>query len=263
LFLINFGLATAGTKTFTDQDLQQYQTPYKKEKPVLEDSSPAGKEEEQELKRYEVPYKAYEGRAKRIIIPVTFNGSVTASMVLDTGAPGMHISYRLAEKLGILDKDEGNLLVEEAIGGRTTWAVLTIIDTVQVDGATDHFVPTEVSSSLSEHFEGVIGMDFMANYSIHIDTKKHVVVFEERPQSPNMPAGHDETWWRTNFHRFASMRSEWKKYKEFIDNQRGDSERLKKLREFADHQFGEVDKLLNRLNGYAIDHAVPMEWREY
>jgi hypothetical protein len=78
-----------------------------------------------------------------------------------------------------------------------------------------------------------------------------------------MPAGHDETWWRTNFHRFASMRSEWKKYKEFIDNQRGDSERLKKLREFADHQFGEVDKLLNRLNGYAIDHAVPMEWREY
>jgi hypothetical protein len=35
------------------------------------------------------------------------------------------------------------------------------------------------------------------------------------------------------------------------------------LREFADRQYKEADKLLRKLDGYAIDNAVPMEWREY
>jgi hypothetical protein len=35
------------------------------------------------------------------------------------------------------------------------------------------------------------------------------------------------------------------------------------LREFAERQYNEADKLLRRLEGYASDYAVPMDWREY
>ena len=50
--------------------------------------------------RYEVPYVPYEGSARRVIIKALFNGSVTAPMAIDTGAPGTVISGSLAEKLG-------------------------------------------------------------------------------------------------------------------------------------------------------------------
>jgi hypothetical protein len=35
------------------------------------------------------------------------------------------------------------------------------------------------------------------------------------------------------------------------------------LRQFAERQYEEADKLLRRLDRYAIRNAVPMEWREY
>lgn len=259
---------------FTDQDLKRYTRPsdLKKspdntqlEEKIYELNKPSsGSEGElQKLKRYEVPYKAFEGIARRIIIPVTFNGSVTAPMALDTGAPGMHISYRLAEKLDLFDKDNVRLATRAHGVGGSVPAIFTIIETVQVGGAMDHFVPVTISRSISGHFEGLIGMDFMANYSIKIDTRREMVVFEELPPMPNMPAGHNEAWWRINFRQFASMRAEWKKYKEYLDKQTDNSQRLRELRELADRQYREADKLFYKLNGYASEHAVPMSWREY
>ncbi len=50
--------------------------------------------DELELRRFEVPYE-HEGSARRVIIPVTFNDSVTAQMALDTGSPGLVISVDL------------------------------------------------------------------------------------------------------------------------------------------------------------------------
>ncbi len=259
---------------FTDQDLNRYKKSsdtYKlqdktestgvtvDEKDTLSDTGG----EVQKLRQYRIPYRAYEGIAMRIIIPVTLNGSVTANMALDTGSPGMIISDMLANKLGIFEKDDGKLMtIAAGIGGYAP-AILTIIDTVQVEGAEDHFIPTIITRSLSNAFEGLIGMDFMANYSIKIDTRRHFVVFEELPQRPNMPAGHDRIWWKTYFRSFATMRAEWKNYRESLDKKEGDPQKLNDLKKFADRQYREADKLFNRLNGYAVRHAVPMSWREY
>ena len=235
--------------------------------PDFKESLPENNGEEQKPKRYEIPYKAYEGTAKRVIISVTFNDSVTASMTLDTGAPGMVIFPQLAEKLGIFDKDDGKLLVVSGGIGGLVPAIRTIIDTVQVGGARDHFIPTTVTPSISSSFEGLIGMDFMSNYSINIDPGKKILVFQEMPPRPSAPGGHDEEWWRTNFNEFASLRAAWKQYGEDLDRQIRDtlvsSGTIIKLRKFADLQYKESDKLFDKLNRYAIEHAVPMNWREY
>ncbi len=214
-----------------------------------------------DLRRYVIPYDAYEGTARRIIIPVTFNGRITAPMLLDTGAPGMHISYALAEKLSIFKKNEGKLMVSvSGIGGNIP-AVYTIIDEIHIGEAKANFIPTVITRSVSGKFEGLIGMDFLTNYSVEIDTTKHVVIFEELPARSNMPAGHDETWWRLTFSRFSAMKSAWKKYRSSLEDQKGDSQKINELKKFADQQHREAQKLYSRLWVYAGTHAVPNEWR--
>jgi predicted aspartyl protease len=294
LFLHCISPAFAGQRTvptFTDRDLEKYKYPSERNTPTglesprqsrTEDKQikDAGHEEQQKLRRYEVPYKAHEGTVRRILLPVTFNDSVTAPMLLDTGATGTHISLRLAEKLGIFRKDEGNLLEAISGVGGTVPAILTIIDRVKIGEAEDNFIPTTVSDSISEEFEGLIGMDFMANFTIKIDTRRHVVTFEELPPQSDMPGGHDETWWKEKFHEFASKRADWKSRKDTIYDRygfKGASEpavvlrkggrmttiTVGKMKEFVDYQYEEADKLLRKLDGYAVDHGVPMEWRAY
>jgi predicted aspartyl protease len=276
--------------TFTNKDLEKYKYPSKGNiPPYLESpdksqtekqSKDMGQEEKQKLKRYEVSYKAHEGTTRRILLPVTFNDSVTAQMLLDTGATGTHISLGLAEKLGLLRKDEGKLLEAVSGIGGTVPAILTIIDKVSIGEAQDNFIPITISGSISPEFEGLIGMDFMTNFTINIDTGKHVVTFEELPPRANMPGGHDEIWWKEKFHEFASKRADWKSRRDMIYDRYGLKEAsepaavlrkdgsmstitVRKMKEFVDYQYEEADKLLRRLDGYAVDHDVPMEWREY
>jgi hypothetical protein len=266
--------AAVDSLTFSNEDLEKYRHSSSRFS-ASPDSNPSSdsnkpgttegirKDGQERLRKYEVKYQPQVGNAKRIIIPVTFNGSLTAPMALDTGATGMHMTYSLAEKLGIFMKNEGRLLWAAGGIGGTVPAIITVIDTVSVEEAGDNFVPTTITDSAFNGFNGLIGMDFMAKYSIQIDTKRHVVVFEELPPRPEMPGGHDEEWWRSNFHEFASMRAAWKKYRDYLYSMKDFSLDVTRLRGLADRQCNEANKLLNKLNGYAIDHVVPMQWREY
>lgn len=256
---------------FSDQDLERYRRKSDIAGPSADTDSgrtASGdksflKEEARKPLKHEVTYTAFEGGARRVIIPVQLNGSVTAPMVLDTGSPGMIIFDRLAKRLGIFDKDDAKLLTSAAgIGGETP-SVLTIIDSVQVGRAEDKFIPTNIVPSLSDSFDGLIGMDFMVNYAIRIDTARRVVVFEELPDRHNMPGGHDETWWRSNFRNFASRRAEWKQFMASLNTQKMTPERIEILKQFADRQYREADRLFTKLNNYAITNSVPMHWRQY
>jgi hypothetical protein len=273
LILVITSVAFSGNRStsFTDNDLSKYKSG--SDNPAPENTEPAEEISDssitdpleqynmQRLKRYEIPYIAYEGAARRIIITVTFNNQITVHMLLDTGAPGMHISLRLAEELGILDNDEAKLnILVSGLGGSVP-AIYTIIDSIQVGGAETTFIPTTISRSISDHFEGLIGMDFMANYSVQIDTEKHVLVLEELPESPDMPAGQNEEWWRLTFRRFNSMKARWEEYRKSLERVDMTMSHNRKVLEFAEKQYEEADALLNRLSVYASEHSVPLEWR--
>jgi hypothetical protein len=271
LYLIPTIAGAESAPTFSDQDLDQYRKPSERRtqpdkrpvaEPVTRDQTTA-KDGQQALKKIEVPYTAFEGTARRVIIPVQLNGSVTAKMALDTGSPGMIIFDRLASRLGIFEKDDGKLLTYSAgIGGEAP-SILTIVDTVQVDGAEDNFIPTDIVASLSDSFDGLIGMDFMANYTIRIDTAKRVVVFEDLPDRQNLPGGHDETWWRSSFENFSSRRTAWKQFRAHLNTLKIEQERLERWKRFADRQYREADRLFTKLNNYAVNNSVPMHWRQY
>jgi hypothetical protein len=230
--------------------------------------------EEPKPKRYEVPYTAYVGTAKRIIVSVKFNESVTAPMALDTGAPGMLISVELARKLELFDEDKGRLLITTGGIGGAALAVKSIVNTVEVGGAKSHFVPTKTvvpkkgQPLFSDDFEGLIGMDFMSSYAMQVDPVKKVVIFEELPSRPDFPGGHDEEWWRNTFQEFALFHSTWKERRDELE--RGirnfvivPTKKAEDDLEFADWQTKEAEKLQDALHRYAKEHAVPMHWRTY
>jgi len=221
---------------------------------------PEGYQQGEKLKRFAVPYRAFEGTARRIIVDVTFNGSVTAPMLLDTGAPGVTISEALANRIGVFEGDTGKLKVRAGGLGGSVPAILTIIDKLEVGEGVSEFVPVQVTHSISRAFEGLVGMDFMANFQLSIDNRRHLLLFQEMPESDNRPGGHDEHWWRALFYDFARMRTGWGKYMEHLKsaNSRG-SDKLK----FAESQYNEADKLLRKLDSYAAKNRVPMNWRRY
>jgi hypothetical protein len=217
--------------------------------------APAAAASPPDLARFEVPYEN-EGSTRRVIIPVTFNDNVTVPMALDTGAPGMVISIELAAKIGVFKKDNGTLLTETGgIGGRAP-AILTIVDSVTVAGARDTFIPTTVTIGLSDKFDGLIGMNLLANYTVSIDSQKQVVVFEENPPRPDVRGGHDEGWWRRTFEDFRASRDFWAGRATTAKR-----EFSSRSTEFVEFQAREAERLLQRLDLYASDNAVPRHWR--
>jgi hypothetical protein len=214
------------------------------------------------LKRFEVPYESFEGTARRIIIPVTFNGSVTVPMLLDTGSPGLLISPDLAGRLQLFDEGDTRLLIKASGIGGSVPASLTVIDTVSVGGASSEFLPATIASINTENFEGLVGMDFMANYHINIDSNRSVIAFNELSPDLDRPGGHDEAWWRSNYENFSGLRDDWKSYlnnlKKIDAIVSSETERLINI---AQQQYDEADRLYRKLDRYARDNNVSMNWR--
>jgi clan AA aspartic protease (TIGR02281 family) len=205
--------------------------------------------------RFEVPYEAFEGSSSRVIVQASIDG-VTAPMALDTGSPGMVVSFELAERLGLFAQDSGKLVVQAAGIGGATPAIRTIVGSVAVGGARSTFVPTTVTQSLSESFDGLIGMDFLSRYSVNIDSQRRVVVFVENPPEQEIRGGHDEAWWRRTFDEFRAARDAWKEHAESVRGKLGG-----KPLAFVDSQVRESERLLQRLDLFASDNAVPRHWR--
>lgn len=247
------GAGTAPEKTFRQ--------------PPAKQAGPGAAVERTKAKRHEVPYSAREGTAKRVIISAVLNGTVTAPLAIDTGAPGTIISASLADKLGLFDDEHGKVFIRaKGIGGSAP-AIRTVIDTVEVGGARNTFVPTTVTAKLSDAFEGLLGMDFVANYAVTIDAARKKVVFEELPENPEHPGGHDQEWWTNLFREFAAYRTGWKEFSEQLNEKIRTSlvsdPEDKEMKEFSDDQYREADKLFDKLNQYATRNSVPMHWRQY
>jgi len=146
------------------------------------------------------------------------------------------------------------------IGGATP-ATLAVVDSVRVGDARSEFLPATITSMPSDEFEGLVGMDFMANYKVSIDVEKSLLAFDELPPQNSRPGGHDESWWRSNFERFVSLRDEWARIIEIIDGESVSSSEKEKRLKLAKEQLAAAENLCRKLERYARDNAVPTVWR--
>ena len=146
------------------------------------------------------------------------------------------------------------------IGGSVA-AKLAIVDTVRVGDAHSEFLPATITKIPSNSFEGLVGMDFMANYRIEIDTKNNVLVLNELPPQLDRPGGHDESWWRSNFQNFMGLRAQWGNSLTDLDRESLTSSERERKAAVIKEQFEEADRLCRKLERYARDNSVPVSWR--
>lgn len=247
-------------ETKIDNDVQRYSAP----DPVDDKPSPESEEKisGDDRKEIRVPYIPHEGYASRIIIPVKFHGSVTANLLLDTGAPGMVITPELADRIGIFEKDDGKLIHEAGGIGGSVPAILTIVDKVSVGEATTYFLPTTITEMFSDAYEGLVGMDFMANYDLQVDSQSKTIILREIPASEDRPAGRDEHWWRSKYRIFAGLKRAWESYYNRLKVLTITTLEVQQIRKIARRQVKESEKLYKRLDRYATQNGVPRQWRE-
>jgi hypothetical protein len=140
-----------------------------------------------------------------------------------------------------------------------------VLDSLSVEEARTEFVPATITAPMTNAFEGLVGMDFLAGYSVHIDTQQHRLVLTELPESRARPAGHDEAWWRRTFTQLDGQQALWSEVHARLKKRVADShvsgDGSADLLRFAERQAHEAELLASRLERYASHNGVPREWR--
>ena len=212
-----------------------------------------------------IPFTANEGYADRVIIDITFNISVTAPILVDTGSPGLVITSDLATRLGLIDPDGNNLLVLiSGIGGREI-AAKAIVDKINIGAITETFIPTHIIRPSSRAYQGLIGMDILSQYSLTIDSANRRLIAKKLPPSENRPGGHNSRWWQKNFKELIYYMNFWDQQAELIDSHNSPYSRLTsrydRVKSFILTQKDESKKIYERLDRHARRHSVPRHWR--
>jgi len=116
-------------------------------------------------------------RGRHIIVPVTFNDSVTGNLVLDTGAGQTMISKRIANDLRLYSTGAGTRI---GIGGAVSVATATL-DAVRVGDADVKNLRVSIHDIPFNAFEeGLLGMDFLGRFQMSLDIEKRVLILAPR-----------------------------------------------------------------------------------
>lgn len=116
-----------------------------------------------------------------IVVPVMLNDSISARVLVDTGAGITILSRELAEALG-LDEERGDSITLKTMA-MDIQAQLATLESIQVGGLSRNnfrVAVTDLSFGENGKFDGILGMDFLNNYKIHIDNEKQRLTLAPR-----------------------------------------------------------------------------------
>jgi len=156
------------------------ETPPEGEKEIEPRSSEETGEEASEGVMTIVRFSSVNGH---ITVPVVLNGFLTAKVLVDTGAGITIISRELAGELG-LEKRSANSITLKTMA-MDIQAQMARLDSIRVgDLSRDNFPVAITDLPLGERtqFAGILGMDFLTNYKIHIDNDNQRIRLTPRTQ---------------------------------------------------------------------------------
>ncbi|OEU45995.1 MAG: hypothetical protein BBJ60_06060 [Desulfobacterales bacterium S7086C20] len=109
-----------------------------------------------------------------ITVPVVLNGSLTATVLVDTGAGITILSREVAQELGLRESRDKSITLRTM--ALDIHAQLAQLDSIQVGDLSRHNFPVAIAPDgfgTEAKFNGILGMDFMKNYKIYIDNEKN------------------------------------------------------------------------------------------
>lgn len=116
-------------------------------------------------------------RASKVIVSVTFNDSVAANLLLDTGASRTMISTRIARDLRLHSTGSG---IGYGVGGYVTVASARV-DSVKIGEAEMRNLPVMIHDfSPDPSYEGLLGFDFLSRFHMSLDLQKAMLVLTPR-----------------------------------------------------------------------------------
>jgi predicted aspartyl protease len=117
----------------------------------------------------------------QIIVPVVLDNIVQAKVLVDTGAGITVLSMALADELGLqVETGRGVTLKTMATDVQ---AQLAKLDSIQVGDLKRFDFPVAIADlpvGGQSTFQGILGMDFMNHYTIHIDNEKSTISLKPR-----------------------------------------------------------------------------------
>jgi clan AA aspartic protease (TIGR02281 family) len=153
------------------------------EEEEIETASEEEKEVSQETAEGVMTIVKFSSVDGHIMVPVVLNDFLNATVLVDTGAGITVLSRKLARDLGL----EGDL--RHSITLKTMaldiQAQTARLDSIQVGGLRRNYFPvaiTDLSLGAGSTFDGILGMDFMNNYTIHINNAKQTMMLT--PKAP-------------------------------------------------------------------------------
>ena len=118
-----------------------------------------------------------------ITVPVVLNDFLTAKVLVDTGAGITIISRELALELGLEERPENSITLKTM--AMDIQAQMARLDSIQVGDLSRHNFPiaiTDLRLGEKTQFSGILGMDFLNNYKIHIDNDQQRIRLTPRAQ---------------------------------------------------------------------------------
>lgn len=158
-----------------------------KEKPSEaeeETEEPTGEERDQETSEEVMTVVRFESIDGHIVVPVVLNGFLETSVLVDTGAGITVLSRELAQKLQLEGQPDHSITLKTM--AIDIQAQLATLDTIQVGNLIQnnlHVAIIDLPLGEKGKFEGILGMDFMSNYKIHIDNENKRILLSPAKKS--------------------------------------------------------------------------------
>jgi len=151
--------------------------------------------------------KAKQAPGDHYVVEVILNGSITANLMVDTGATMVVLSDRIGKRLGVHSNSNLPKIGMNTAGGKVE-APLFVLDSVKMGSAEVFNVETTTNPFMGE-MDGLLGMSFLGEFKVEMDRQSGELTLKPlgAPED-ELWEGKNQTWWKKKYEAYAdSLRS--------------------------------------------------------
>ncbi|MFQ5444991.1 MAG: TIGR02281 family clan AA aspartic protease [Nitrospinales bacterium] len=200
---------------------------------------------------YEIPVIK---NGNHFIVNVLMNDSVTAHLLVDTGASMITISPAVAKKLGYHPDDDLPEIPASTAGG-TVWSPLINLEKVKIGEAEEENIEAMINSQMGS-MDGLLGLSFLNSYNVIMDHENSRMILKSQIKVDGISyGGKSANWWQSIYSSYFERVTLYKAMARQIRSK--DREKGIKLEKVVRYY---KDRLLD-LDIKADDAGVPSELR--
>jgi len=135
-----------------------------------------------DFSEHSAPYKKY---GNRMVVNTLLNGTVSARLIVDTGASIILLDEQKVTELGIRFSGKESFITVTVADGREVKARAFTLDTMKVGNAEAYDVEAAVlEDGVGSSEDGLLGMSFLKNFALKIDNANQRLILEEFSPHP-------------------------------------------------------------------------------